>query len=156
MYRNGMHIAVINETFEARDGGYQLASETRAIGLFALVGLGMFPALVHAWEPARQLTIYNASSSPKTLWIMLVMGVVGYLLRKFDFDPAPLVLGLVIAERLLGLLVLDQLQRHEVPGAAHVAHRLRRSWRGIDSPADTALRSEERSAPLSIAAIMAR
>jgi len=25
------------------------------------------------------------------------MGVVGYLLRKFDFDPAPLVLGLVIA-----------------------------------------------------------
>jgi putative tricarboxylic transport membrane protein len=28
---------------------------------------------------------------------MLVMGVIGYLLRKFDFDPAPLVLGLVIA-----------------------------------------------------------
>jgi putative tricarboxylic transport membrane protein len=25
------------------------------------------------------------------------MGIVGYLLRKFDFDPAPLVLGLVIA-----------------------------------------------------------
>jgi putative tricarboxylic transport membrane protein len=24
------------------------------------------------------------------------MGVLGYLLRKFDFDPAPLVLGLVI------------------------------------------------------------
>jgi putative tricarboxylic transport membrane protein len=28
---------------------------------------------------------------------MLIMGVVGYLLRKLDFDPAPLVLGLVIA-----------------------------------------------------------
>ena len=28
---------------------------------------------------------------------MLIMGVVGYILRKFDFDPAPLVLGLVIA-----------------------------------------------------------
>jgi putative tricarboxylic transport membrane protein len=25
------------------------------------------------------------------------MGVVGYLLKKFQFDPAPLVLGLVIA-----------------------------------------------------------
>jgi len=25
------------------------------------------------------------------------MGVLGYALRKFDFDPAPLVLGLVIA-----------------------------------------------------------
>jgi putative tricarboxylic transport membrane protein len=31
------------------------------------------------------------------VWIMLIMGVVGYTLRKFDFDPAPLVLGLVIA-----------------------------------------------------------
>jgi putative tricarboxylic transport membrane protein len=28
---------------------------------------------------------------------MLIMGVIGYLLRKFAFDPAPLVLGLVIA-----------------------------------------------------------
>jgi putative tricarboxylic transport membrane protein len=28
---------------------------------------------------------------------MLIMGVLGYALRKFDFDPAPLVLGLVIA-----------------------------------------------------------
>jgi len=28
---------------------------------------------------------------------MLIMGVVGYVLRKFEFDPAPLVLGLVIA-----------------------------------------------------------
>jgi putative tricarboxylic transport membrane protein len=28
---------------------------------------------------------------------MLIMGGVGYALRKFDFDPAPLVLGLVIA-----------------------------------------------------------
>jgi putative tricarboxylic transport membrane protein len=34
------------------------------------------------------------------VWIMLVMGIVGYLLRKFDFDPAPLVLGLVIAPTL--------------------------------------------------------
>jgi putative tricarboxylic transport membrane protein len=31
------------------------------------------------------------------VWIMLIMGVVGYGLRKFGFDPAPLVLGLVIA-----------------------------------------------------------
>jgi putative tricarboxylic transport membrane protein len=28
---------------------------------------------------------------------MLIMGLIGYALRKFDFDPAPLVLGLVIA-----------------------------------------------------------
>jgi putative tricarboxylic transport membrane protein len=28
---------------------------------------------------------------------MLIMGVVGYGLKKFSFDPAPLVLGLVIS-----------------------------------------------------------
>jgi putative tricarboxylic transport membrane protein len=28
---------------------------------------------------------------------MLIFGVVGYALKKFGFDPAPLVLGLVIA-----------------------------------------------------------
>jgi putative tricarboxylic transport membrane protein len=28
---------------------------------------------------------------------MLIMGVLGYALKKFSFDPAPLVLGLVIS-----------------------------------------------------------
>src|SRR5438552_15881668 len=43
------------------------------------------------------LGVYEVSHSIVDVWIMLIMGVVGYLLRKFDFDPAPLVLGLVIA-----------------------------------------------------------
>lgn len=34
---NGVAIAVMQETFEARDGAYQAVSETHAIGLFALV-----------------------------------------------------------------------------------------------------------------------
>lgn len=41
--------------------------------------------------------VYEVNHSIIDVWIMLVMGVVGYFLRKFDFDPAPLVLGLVIA-----------------------------------------------------------
>jgi putative tricarboxylic transport membrane protein len=41
--------------------------------------------------------VYEVNHSIIDVWIMLAMGVVGYLLRKFDFDPAPLVLGLVIA-----------------------------------------------------------
>jgi len=41
--------------------------------------------------------VYEVSHSIVDVWIMLIMGVVGCLLRKFDFDPAPLVLGLVIA-----------------------------------------------------------
>jgi putative tricarboxylic transport membrane protein len=41
--------------------------------------------------------VYEVSHSIVDVWIMLIMGMLGYALRKFSFDPAPLVLGLVIA-----------------------------------------------------------
>src|SRR5205823_11092301 len=41
--------------------------------------------------------VYEVNHSIVDVWIMLIMGVLGYVLRKFSFDPAPLVLGLVIA-----------------------------------------------------------
>ena len=41
--------------------------------------------------------VYEVNHSIVDVWIMLIMGVLGYALRKFDFDPAPLVLGLVIS-----------------------------------------------------------
>jgi putative tricarboxylic transport membrane protein len=41
--------------------------------------------------------VYEVAHSIVDVWIMLIMGVVGYALKKFQFDPAPLVLGLVIA-----------------------------------------------------------
>jgi len=41
--------------------------------------------------------VYEVNHSTVDVWIMLIMGVVGYGLKKFGFDPAPLVLGLVIA-----------------------------------------------------------
>lgn len=44
--------------------------------------------------------VYEVSHSIVDVWIMLLMGVLGYALRKFGFDPAPLVLGLVIAPTL--------------------------------------------------------
>ncbi len=43
------------------------------------------------------LGVYEVNHSIVDVWITLIMGVVGYGLRKFEFDPAPLVLGLVIA-----------------------------------------------------------
>jgi putative tricarboxylic transport membrane protein len=41
--------------------------------------------------------VYEVNHSLVDVWIMLIMGMVGYFVRKFSFDPAPLVLGLVIA-----------------------------------------------------------
>jgi putative tricarboxylic transport membrane protein len=41
--------------------------------------------------------VYEVSHSIVDVWIMLIFGGVGYGMKKFGFDPAPLVLGLVIA-----------------------------------------------------------
>src|SRR5437588_5763487 len=43
------------------------------------------------------LGVYTVNNSIVDVWIMLIMGAVGYGLRKFNLDPAPLVLGLVIS-----------------------------------------------------------
>jgi putative tricarboxylic transport membrane protein len=41
--------------------------------------------------------VYEVNNSVVDVWIMLIFGAIGYALKKFNFDPAPLVLGLVIA-----------------------------------------------------------
>jgi putative tricarboxylic transport membrane protein len=41
--------------------------------------------------------VYTVNNSIVDVWIMLIMGAFGYVLRKFGLDPAPLVLGLVIS-----------------------------------------------------------
>jgi putative tricarboxylic transport membrane protein len=43
------------------------------------------------------LGVYAVNNSIVDVWIMLGMGALGYFLRKFGLDPAPLVLGLVIS-----------------------------------------------------------
>jgi putative tricarboxylic transport membrane protein len=40
------------------------------------------------------------SNSVVDVWIMLIMGGIGYLLRKFGYDLAPVALGLVLAPML--------------------------------------------------------
>src|SRR5262249_51143363 len=44
--------------------------------------------------------VYEVGHSIVDVWIMLIMGVLGYALRKFRLDPAPLALRLVIAPTL--------------------------------------------------------
>jgi putative tricarboxylic transport membrane protein len=41
--------------------------------------------------------VYAVNSSPVDVGIMSVMGALGYLLRKMDFETAPMVLGVVLA-----------------------------------------------------------
>jgi putative tricarboxylic transport membrane protein len=46
------------------------------------------------------LGTYSVANSMIDVWIMLAMGGLGYVLRKFDFDLAPVALGLVLAPML--------------------------------------------------------
>jgi putative tricarboxylic transport membrane protein len=46
------------------------------------------------------LGVYAVNSSVLDIWIMTLTGLLGYLLRKFDFETAPVVLGLVLAPML--------------------------------------------------------
>ncbi len=46
------------------------------------------------------LGVYSVSSSVVDVWIMLGMGGLGYVLRKFGYDLAPIALGLVLAPML--------------------------------------------------------
>jgi len=54
-----------------------ISSSSSVLGLFGLVGVGMFPTLVRATDPARSLTIYTSASSPATLGIMLTIALIG-------------------------------------------------------------------------------
>jgi len=54
-----------------------ISSSGAVLGLFGLVGVGMFPMLVRAADPARSLTIYTSASSPATLAIMLTIALIG-------------------------------------------------------------------------------
>src|SRR4030095_215972 len=46
------------------------------------------------------LGCYSVSNSVVDVWIMLAMGGIGYVLRKFGYDLAPVALGLVLAPML--------------------------------------------------------
>ncbi|MDR7419711.1 MAG: tripartite tricarboxylate transporter permease [Armatimonadota bacterium] len=40
--------------------------------------------------------VYTVNNTAFDIWLMLVIGVVGYLLRKLEFDPGPLLLAFVL------------------------------------------------------------
>jgi putative tricarboxylic transport membrane protein len=46
------------------------------------------------------LGVYALNQSVIDVWIMAIMGALGYLARKFDFETAPIVLGLILAPML--------------------------------------------------------
>jgi putative tricarboxylic transport membrane protein len=67
------------------------------VGIFVNVLRVPYPLLYPAILMFCILGVYAVNGSVVDVGIMAVMGALGYLLRKFDFETAPVVLGLILA-----------------------------------------------------------
>ena len=70
------------------------------VGLFVNVLRVPYRLLYPAILAFSVLGVYAVNGSTVDVWIMLIMGAVGYVLRKLDFETAPVVLGVVLAPML--------------------------------------------------------
>ena len=70
-------VAIAYAIQHGRSGAAFVASCLTILGLWALVGIGMFPRLVVATDPALSLTLHNAASSPGTLRTMTMIAAIG-------------------------------------------------------------------------------
>jgi cytochrome d ubiquinol oxidase subunit II len=74
----GTLVAIPCALYRRRSGLAFLASCATVCAFVLLLGLALLPNLVTSNPlPENSLTIYNAASSPKTLWIMLVVALIG-------------------------------------------------------------------------------
>jgi putative tricarboxylic transport membrane protein len=67
------------------------------VGLFVNILRVPYPYLYPAILVFSILGVYAVNGSVVDVWIMVIMGVLGWLLRKLDFETAPIVLGVVLA-----------------------------------------------------------
>jgi putative tricarboxylic transport membrane protein len=68
------------------------------VGLWARMALIPFPILGPVIAVFTLIGAYSLRHSFFDLWISLLFGVVGYLMRKFEFPVAPMVLATVLAK----------------------------------------------------------
>ena len=67
------------------------------VGLFVNILQVPYPYLYPAILVFSILGVYAVNGSVVDVWIMVAMGILGWLLRKLEFETAPIVLGLVLA-----------------------------------------------------------
>jgi putative tricarboxylic transport membrane protein len=70
------------------------------VGLFVNLLRVPYPLMYPAILVFSVVGVYAVNSSVVDVWIMTVMGALGYLLRKFEFETAPIVLGVILAPML--------------------------------------------------------
>lgn len=89
-----------------------------ALGLFAAKAFARITLIPDAilWPAVFVFAVigaYGQDQSIADVWVMLAFGAVGFLLRRYGFSPAPLVMGLVLGKMVeetlkQSLLIFDQ------------------------------------------------
>ena len=67
------------------------------VGIFVNILRIPYPVLYPTIVLFCLLGVYAVNSSVAEVWIAIGMGALGYLLRKLGFEPAPIVLGVILA-----------------------------------------------------------
>jgi putative tricarboxylic transport membrane protein len=67
------------------------------VGIFVNLLRVPYPYLYPAILVCSIIGVYAVNGSVVDVWIMLWMGLLGWVLRKLDFETAPIVLGVVLA-----------------------------------------------------------
>ena len=93
------------------------------VGVFVNILRVPYPYLYPAILVFSILGVYAVNASVVDVWIMLVMGVLGYVLRKLDFETAPIVLGVVLAP-LIELSLRQSLAMSDGRYAIFLEHRI--------------------------------
>ena len=66
------------------------------VGLFARVATIPPPYLMPGVLVLCVVAAYSDNNNVFDVWVLMAAGIVGYLMRALDYNPAPLVLGLVL------------------------------------------------------------
>jgi putative tricarboxylic transport membrane protein len=77
-----------------------LALNLPFVGLFVNLLRVPYTWLVPIILVVSTIGVYSVNFKPTDIWIMVISGGVGYLLRKFGYEMAPLLLALVLGDRL--------------------------------------------------------
>ncbi len=77
-----------------------LALNLPFVGLFVNLLRIPYTWLVPIILVISTIGVYSVNFKPTDIWIMVISGGVGYLLRKFGYEMAPLLLALVLGDRL--------------------------------------------------------
>lgn len=67
-----------------------------AIGLFSKIAKLPKSVLFPVTGILCTLGVYGFNSSFTDIWIMLLFGMLAYVMRKFDFPPAPLLIAFIL------------------------------------------------------------